>query len=480
MITFYFIVFIAIMLAVGIYSHHFSKDTSSDYLLASRSVPPWQTAFSAIATQNSGFMYIGLIGFTWVEGVSGIWLIVGIELGCALSAYYLPRRIHQLTTDENALSFKGLLSSYNKKTFTKVKFLVAVITVSFLSLYAAAQLNAGGKTLHVLLSWEQNVGIIIGYVVVLAYCFSGGIRASIWTDSMQLMIMIISMMVLVVAGLESVGGIDVFLDSLGKVSPEYSSFFPSAMGGVFSIMLIILGWFGGGLGVNGQPHIVVRYMAFERKSDWKKVFAFFVPTELLFVSLAFISALVARVYFFEHSPVAEVLIDPEVALPRLAMEILPPAMVGLVLAGIFSSIVSTADSQLLSSSAAIGVDLIKPPKDPKRAFWQNKISTVFISTLVLIIALNADSSVFSLVMMSWSALAAAFAPLLIFRLLTNYKISEYQALLTIIVGLSVTMTWYFTHNSLVYNALIGIVFGSLTFLFYNYMREFFAQSSNAK
>jgi uncharacterized membrane protein len=83
-------------------------------------------------------------------------------------------------------------------------------------------------------------------------------------------------------------------------------------------------------------------------------------------------------------------------------------------------------------------------------------------------------------MMSWSALAAAFAPLLIFRLLTNYKISEYQALLTIIVGLSVTMTWYFTHNSLVYNALIGIVFGSLTFLFYNYMREFFAQSSKAK
>jgi SSS family transporter len=476
MITFYFIIFIVIMLSIGIYSHHFSKDTSSDYLLASRKVPPWQTAFSAIATQNSGFMYIGLIGYTWVEGVSGIWLIVGIELGCALSAYYLPKQIHQLTTDENALSFNGLLSSYNKKTFTKVKFLVAIITVLFLSLYAAAQLSAGGKTLHVLLFWDYNVGIIIGYLVVLAYCFSGGIRASIWTDSMQLMVMIVSMMVIVVAGMESIGGVFVFWDYLNKISPEYASFFPSAMGGTLSIMLFIFGWFGGGLGVNGQPHIIVRYMAFERKSDWKKVFAFFVPTELLFVSLALVSALVARVYFAEFLPLAETLIDPEVALPRLAMEILPPAMVGLVLAGIFSAIISTADSQLLSSSAAIGVDLIKPPKDPKRAFWQNKISTIFISTLVLIIALNANSSVFSLVMIAWSSMAAAFAPLLIFRLLTKYKISEYQALLTIIMGLGITMIWHFMGGSVVYHSLIGIVSGSLTFLFYNYIREFLQPS----
>jgi len=72
-----FLFFLALFVAIGAYSATRAKKTADDYLLASRSVGPWMTAFSAVATNNSGFMFIGLIGMTYLEGISAAWIMVG-------------------------------------------------------------------------------------------------------------------------------------------------------------------------------------------------------------------------------------------------------------------------------------------------------------------------------------------------------------------------------------------------------------------
>ena len=76
-----FILCLLLFLGVGISSARRRKNTSDDYLLASRSVGPWVVALSADATNNSGFMFIGLIGATYTDGLSSLALIGGWVLG---------------------------------------------------------------------------------------------------------------------------------------------------------------------------------------------------------------------------------------------------------------------------------------------------------------------------------------------------------------------------------------------------------------
>ena len=70
-----FMLFLLIFLGIGILSATRRKNTSDDYLLASRSVSPWVMALSAVATNNSGFMFVGLIGATYIEGLSSLSLM---------------------------------------------------------------------------------------------------------------------------------------------------------------------------------------------------------------------------------------------------------------------------------------------------------------------------------------------------------------------------------------------------------------------
>jgi len=64
-----FLLFLARFTAVGVSSYRMAKATSSDYLVAGRSVQPWLVGLSAVATNNSGYMFIGVIDYTYTTGL---------------------------------------------------------------------------------------------------------------------------------------------------------------------------------------------------------------------------------------------------------------------------------------------------------------------------------------------------------------------------------------------------------------------------
>ena len=76
-----FIFFLLLFTGVGTYSATQKKATTTDYLLASRSVNPWLTALSAMATGQSGLLFIGQVGFAYKMGISTIWLTIGWAIG---------------------------------------------------------------------------------------------------------------------------------------------------------------------------------------------------------------------------------------------------------------------------------------------------------------------------------------------------------------------------------------------------------------
>ncbi|ORU91207.1 MAG: hypothetical protein A6F72_01525 [Cycloclasticus sp. symbiont of Poecilosclerida sp. N] len=455
-----FLAFLAIILFVGLYSKRFSKQTTDDYLIASGNIPVWQTVLSALASAYSGFMYIGLIGYTYTQGVSGIWLMVFWIFGEFCVFIYLPKKVSQVSQRRNLNSYNALLANYWGQNHTLVKKSAAIITLIFLSIYAAAQFNAAGKALQSTLLWSPIIGSVFTYFVVLAYSYVGGIRASIWTDNIQFVIMVVSIAILVWLSLDAIGGWSMFVDKLHNNPVAYTQWFPESMGSLFFIILFLLGWVGGGFGIAGQPHIVVRFMAMKKTRKYKQILFGYYALAVIFTGLCLLSALLAKVYF-AGTLAAD--FDTETTLPTLATAVLPAMLVGLMLSAILSAIISTADSQILSCSAALGTDLLKPKATDKESLRQNKFSTALVATFALLIALYGGESVFTLVILAWSGLASAFMPLLVIQLM-GHKPSQTLSITIMLSGLLAAIIWRMTGlNSLTYEAIIGIAVGFIVF-----------------
>jgi SSS family solute:Na+ symporter/sodium/proline symporter len=128
----------------------------------------------------------------------------------------------------------------------------------------------------------------------------------------------------------------------------------------------------------------------------------------------------------------------------------------MILAGIFAATMSTADSLVLSCSAAITHDLLSSRLEKT---WQAKLATAAVTVLALGIAMSETRSVFQLVILSWSTLASAFAPLLTLYALGR-RISEAGAIMAMVVGVASALLWRVAglHES-VYEGMPGILAG---------------------
>ena len=452
MIVASFIAFLCLFLGVGLASAFRAKKSRTDYYLAEKEVPPWLVGLSAVATNNSGYMFIGVIGFTYATGLAAIWLMVGWILGDYIASLFIHRRLREATGRTHEASFASVLATWHGETFKTWRRIAAVVMVVFLGAYAAAQISAGGKALQGVLGWDPKLGAVVVAAMVLAYSAAGGIRASIWTDAIQSFVMIGAMSLLFAVAVIGQGGAGETLDKMAAV-PGFLDWFPSDLlfPGALGVGLFVIGWMFAGFSVIGQPHVMVRFMALDSPAHMTRAKGWYYGYFTLFYALATGVGMLSRLYLPELDG-----LDPELALPTMALELLPAVFVGMILAGIFAATMSTADSLVLSCSAALTHDLL-----PKRfeASWEMKLATALVTALALGIALSENQSVFSLVILAWSTLASAFAPLLTIYALGR-RISERAAIASMIVGVAVALIWrQLEWHTDVYEGMAGILSG---------------------
>lgn len=425
-----FIGFLLLFAAIGTLSIKRKRSAVDDYLLASRSVHPWLTGLSSVVTNNSGYMFIGLIGFTYSEGFSAIWVTVGWIAGDLVAWFFVHPRLRAVSETSSTSTVGALMAEPYGKGAKMVAGLAGIISILFLASYAAAQLNAGSKALHVMFDWNIEVGALIGAGIVLLYSYAGGLRASIWTDAAQAVVMMGAMVALAVMGLNEVGGLEALFTGLKEIDSRLVDPIPEDL--KFGFLLFLAGWLFAGFGAVGQPHILIRTMALSEtrliRTARRVYFGWYFP----FATAAVLVALCARVIMPEVDS-----FDPELALPQLAQDLMPGVLVGLVLAGIFAATISTADSQLLTCSAAFTQDLIP---NAGQSYWKVKLGTALTTLLVLGIVFAAPSSVFQLVIVSWSALGAGLGPLMLVRLFLKPPPAG-VAVAMMLVGCAVSIFW---------------------------------------
>lgn len=457
MISSSFLFFLCLFLAIGLASVFKSRNSAEDYLVAGKSVPAWLAGLSAVATNNSGFMFIGMIGLTYATGLSSIWLMIGWISGDLVASLLALEKLHAASRSPQVHSFGGLLAHWHGDDNYLLRRIIGVLTVFFLTLYAAAQLKAGSKATSVLLEWESNWGIWIGAAIVLVYSAAGGLRASIWTDAAQSVVMLIGMALLMFGGVELAGGWNVAVQKMAAVEPNYLGWFPDK--GVLGILLFILGWFFGGIAVIGQPHVVIRFISLDSSADINRMRLYYYTWFSLFYGATIVVGLLSRIAFPENAD-----FDPELALPTMALQVLPEIMVGLVLAALFAATLSTADSLILSCAASVTRDFVQQP-GRFHSLWAAKLTTASVLAIAVAIALTGAESVFSLVLDAWGLLGSAFVPLVVVNVLGR-RIPQAFAIVMICSGTAVFLLWQqLGWGGDIYSVAPGIVGGLATYLF---------------
>lgn len=418
---------------------------------------PAIVAISAIATNNSGYMFIGMIGFTYVYGLMSIWLMVGWVLGDFLISLVVHRHLREVSQKSDVYSYSGVLSDWYGRPFRSLRIIGGFITLIFLCTYAAAQLKVGGKVLHALFGYHESVGVILGGGIVLVYCSVGGIRASFWTDVAQSIVMIAGMGSLLLAGIIAAGGSVEAYRTLDAVSPNYMSLFTHdlPLGPYFGPLLFVSGWLFAGFSVAGQPHIMVRFMSLDSVKNLTRVRIYYYTWYVAFYIITIGVGLLSRILLKEGSA-----FDPEIALPMLSVQLLPGFFAGVVLAAVFAATMSTADSQILVCTASVTGDFTKNHCDN---YLFTKLATAALTLTIVAIAVAADESVFTLVVFSWGALGSAFVPLISLYSLGK-KISEPLSVAIVLAGLATALLFRFFFGwTMVYEALPGILAGFIPY-----------------
>ena len=426
-----FLLFMGFFAAVGLSSIRVKENTTDDYLVAGRGMHPGLAALSAVSTWNSGYMFIGFIGFTYTIGYSVIWIGLASTIGQVVAWIWLYKFIQEQANERGVRSLSSLVSRVSGAPEAK---LAAALSVLFLSVYAAAQLTSGGKALFAMMGWSELIGILIGFVLVVAYCYAGGIRASIWTDAAQSCVMIVGSVLLCWVAMGEVGGFNGLHDGLNSQNENLTDMFPPDL--KLGVTLWVFAFFLGGLGVAGQPQVVSRVMTLGTDRDRKQAMIWFFVWQTPFILLMLIIGLASRVTFTSSD------FDPELGLPMMAMETLGPFWVGLILASIFAATMSTADSQVLACTAAITDDII-----PK---WsQNHTMTKVVTLLVALLAttisiagqyIPGGDSVFALVVLAVYGLGGIFIPMLTIRWM-GYEPDTFHSIVMMVSALVAVIVW---------------------------------------
>lgn len=315
-----------------------------------------------------------------------------------------------------------------------VRLVAGILTLMFLSIYAAAQFAANGKTLLAVFGLDAWIGTLVGAILVVGYCFAGGIRATIWSNAAQSIVMIVVMGLLVAYGISEVGGWQEAVTKWEAVSPTYLSLFDDvdSYWGLAPV-LFVLGWFFAGFGTVGQPHIMVGYMTMDSGDNIARVRAYYYSWYTAFFGAAILVGMLARIILVDNGN-----FDAELALPTMAIELFPPFLVGVMLAGIFAATISTADSLVISCTGALTNDILP---GFKFSYLASKVATVLVTLFgvgVALYALYGETNVFDMVVYAWAVMATGFGPLLTVLLLGK-KPNQVVSLAMILFGAGFTV-----------------------------------------
>ncbi len=416
-------VYIVLMLMVGLWFHRKNQNTE-DYFVGGRKMTRWHLGLSVVATDVGGGFSIGLGGLGFVMGISGSWILFTGLIGAWLTAVVLIPKVYKIALAHKYQTFPELLSFYYG---TRVALWAGLISAIGYLGFTSSQILAGAKlTAGTFDGISITQAALLMGIIAVVYTSLGGIKAVIYTDTIQWSILLIGLaFVGVPFALKSVGGMETLRASLQPEMLKLTNIkWSLIVNWAFSIIPI---WF---IGMTLYQRI---YAASSKKEAQR---AWFIAGIFEYPVMAFLGVflgLMARVAIDQGViPLADAAnIDSEAAMPMMLKYVLPSGGLGIILAAYFSAILSTADSCLMASSGNLVRDIFKIKKS-KSALKMSQIMTLVLGTLAIVLALFMPS-VLELMLLSYSFMVCGLlAPVVGF--LFFKRPSKMAALVSMLTG----------------------------------------------
>lgn len=401
-------VYLGVLCLIGLWARRASGDMAG-YYIAGKRLPSWVIAFSSNATGESAWLLLGLTGLGYALGVHAFWVIVGEVLGVACAWTFVARPFKARTDAIGAITVPDYLAHRFRDRRHVLRWTGAVIAITMVAAYAAAQFTASGKAFDAFLGTGYEWGVWIGLIIVLAYTTVGGFKAVAYSDLLQGALMLACLVVLPIAGVVEAGGFGAVMAALGEADPDLLKPL-GAEGPSVAGVLSAAGFVAIGLAFLGSPQLLTRFMAARDQKQIRDGGLWAVLLVIGFDVGAVFAGMSGRALF-------PGLADQETILPEMAAAIFPAVVTGIFLVVVLAAMMSTIDSLLLWASSAVvrdvGQKALKLKAGERRLTLYGKGVTVALGLAGVFFALTEVRLIFTFVLFAWAGIASAFTPVVL-------------------------------------------------------------------
>ncbi len=413
------VVFFGTMIGIGLYCSKHATDVNG-FVLGGRSVGPWLTAFAYGTSYFSAVVFVGYAGqFGWKYGIAATWAGIGNAiLGSLLAWMILGRRTRIMTQHLDSATMPQFFC--NRYKSQGLKLLSSAVIFIFLIPYTASLYNGLSRLFGMAFDIPYEICVIAMSILTAIYVIAGGYMATAINDFIQGIVMIVGIIAVIVAVLNTQGGLTAAMDSLSQISSEtegikqgaLTSFFGPDPINLAGVVLLT------SLGTWGLPQMVQKFYAIKNEKAITKGTIISTVFALIVAGGCYFLGGFGRLFTPDVTDEGAVIFDSIV--PNM-LKGLPDVLIGVVIVLVLSASMSTLSSLVLTSSSTLTLDFLKERvarnmNEKKQVFVMRVLIVVFIviSAVIAIIQHNGSISFIAQLMgVSWGALAGAFlAPFL--------------------------------------------------------------------
>ncbi len=454
------VIYMVAVIGIGVAFARRANKNSEAYFLGGRTLGPWVTAMSAEASDMSGWLLMGLPGVAYWCGIAdATWTAIGLAVGTYINWLITSKRLRRYSEKAgNAITLPEFFSNRFHEKSKVVMTIAALFILIFFTVYAASCLVTCGKLFSTLFGLDYIPMMIVGAVFVLIYTIIGGFLAESVSDFMQAIVMIVALIVIVVVGTISAGGLGAVIDN-AKSIPGFFEFFgtatPVTVDGVQQVVngepqfgaagnygfLNIISTLAWGLGYFGMPQVLLRFMAIRTEHELTRSRRIATVWVIISLVVAVFIGVVGRTLYPDVLTTAS---SSENVFILLSTNLLPPLVAGLVMAGILAATISSSDSYLLIAASAFSKNiyqgLLRRKASDKQVLIISRITLLVITAIAIVIALDENSVIFTIVSFAWAGFGATFGPLMLLSLFWK-RINRAGAIAGMIGGGSMVFIW---------------------------------------
>ena len=460
-----FVLYFVAVLAIGIIFFLRSKGNGEkDYFLGGRQMGPWVTALSAQASDMSAWLLMGLPGSILAFGLGEAWIGIGLAIGTSLNWILVAKRLRKFSQAANdSITVPQYLSNRFASKSPVLQIASAIIFLVFFTVYVASSFVAGTSVFTTVFEGlNEQTAMLIFVAIILLYTFLGGFKAVCWTDFFQGMLMFVALLAVPIViyffkelDYNALANVYTYTDGGNTVTCAFQQNLFTAD---WKDIVNGLAW---GLGYFGMPHIIVRFMSIKKASMIKKS----ATIAIIWVVITLLCSIL--IAYFGRMLVGEELLatgSQKLVFIRLARDLFPAFIAGLLMAAIIAASMSTADSQLLVASSSFTSDIYKPilrkNANDKEILWVGRLVVVIVSVVAYFIASSkaqGAQAIMEMVENAWAGFGSAFGPVILLSLFWR-RFTYKGAVAGVIGGAVVDVLWLmFMKHTNIYEIIPGVI-----------------------